>query len=206
MAPSVNLADDVAELSRAVGQLARIALTGRSLSQMEKSAAAAGLSAEQARMFWRGETLLPPRQSVALANAVLEQARAGQVNYWAQLRKPHAGSDSESASYAGKTVEHVTLPRGGTEDVVRLLGGPPETTRDDVTSTLQRLAQDWPSWEFEARGQGTLGTGKPKLVWSAVSGAHGRVSGATSLELAGKVSGHETAAAADARRAEQFMR
>jgi hypothetical protein len=209
MAPQVSLADDVAELSRAVGQLARLALAGRPPGQVEKAAAAAGLAAGQARAFLRGEDLLPPRQSVVFVNAVLEQARQQQVSYMTTLRAGHAGGDAMRASYAGTISEKITLPRGRTEDRVSVQGGPVEATRADVDATLARLAVDFFGWRFEVDGLGTLdgnGGAKPKLTWLARHPDLGQASGATSLELAGKVQQIELAAAAEAKQAAQYAR
>ena len=194
MAPSVNLSDDVAELSRCVAQLARLALAGRPLSQVEKAAPAAGLSAEAARAFMRGEILLAPRQSVSLANALMEAERLSRLSYLTVLRQGHAGSDAMSASYQARVPETVALTRGRTEDRVWVRGGPPEATAADVEATLGRLAESWPSWKFEALGVESLSGDKPKLGWSAKHADHGQWYGATSLQLAEKVEAVEAEA------------
>src|SRR5205085_745653 len=146
--------------------LARVALAGKvNWSQLGKAAAAAGLSAAEAAAWLRGETLLPSRQSVALVSAVLEQARAQQVNYMTQLRQGHAGGAAMGASYQAKVAEKVTLPRGGTEDSTWIRGGPAEVTAGEVEATLGRLKDDFPGWKFDADGVETLAAGKPKLTW-----------------------------------------
>jgi hypothetical protein len=208
MAPSVNLADDVAELSRAVAQLFRASRPpGGYASQLGTAAAAAGLSREQAAMFMQGLFVPPPRQGVALVNALLEQDRARRASYMTQLRLGHAGGDAMGASYAGKVTETAVLPRGRSEDRVVVRGGPVETTEGDVAATLLRLAKDWPSWKFEADGAESLATDKPKLGWHArARDGQGVVHGATSLEVAEKVQRIEADLAAEARRAEAFAR
>src|SRR5258706_4435281 len=153
MAPTVSVADDVAQLSQVVSQLARSAWAGRSLSQLEQAAAAAGTSAEQARAFLRGEITLPPRQGIAFCHAILEQTRMQQVSYMATLRQGHAGADWQRGSYQAKVLERVALPRGRTEDRVWARGGPVEATGDDGASPLARLRKDWPSWRVEAGGR-----------------------------------------------------
>src|SRR5260221_721015 len=124
MAPSVNLSDDGAELSRGVGQLFRLAKVASAPSYLAGAAAAAGLSVGQAMQFMDGSLLLPPRQSVAFANACLEQQRASRVSYAAQLRQPHGGSDIMG-------------------------GGPAETTLDGVAGLVDELTQAFPGWRFE---------------------------------------------------------
>jgi hypothetical protein len=199
MAPSVNLSDDVAAMSQCIGQLFRLAVAGRSPSQLEKAAAAAGLPAAQAGAFVRGEILLPPRQTITFASAVLEQARQQHAAYQAQIRQPHAGTDAMRGSYAGKVSETVTLPRGRSEDRVRLQGGPVETAKADVDATLALLETDFAGWRFTVDGAGTA-----KLVWSARHADQGQVHGATSLELAGKVQRIEDQAAADAETLQRY--
>jgi hypothetical protein len=196
MAPSVNLADDAAEQSRAIGQLARLQLAGRSLSQLAPAAAAAGMSAEQAGAFMRGEILLPPRQTVSFVNAVLEQARISQVSYMTQLRQGHAGSDLARGSYAARASETVTR-HGRSETHEWVTGGPVETTRGDVDATLARLGKDFPGWRFEVDGVESLADGRAKLVWLARHAEHGRVDGATSLELAAGILRPEAEARAE---------
>src|ERR1035437_6600971 len=175
-----NQADDIAELSRCVAQLFRLAMGGRPVRDLAGAAAAAGLSVDQARQFVRGELQLPPRQSVSFANAMLEQARVAQVGYMDQLRQGHAGGGAMSASYAGRVIEQVVLPRGRTEDRERVTGGPAEATVDDVAATVARLEADFAGWKFEVDGEP-----ETKLVWLARNADH-HVSGATSLELAAK--------------------
>ena len=206
MAPSVNLSDDVAELSRCVAQLARMALAGRPRVQLEKAAPAAGLSAEQAGAFMRGEILLPPRQSVSLANALMEQERAAGQRYMEQLRQGHAGSDVMGAGYAGRVTEKAALPRGGSEERERVTGGPAERTDGDVADTLLRLKKDFPGWKFRADGAESLAAGRAKLTWRARHPDRGDASGATSLELAGKVLRVDAAAAEEERRIAQYAR
>jgi hypothetical protein len=208
MAPQVSLADDIERLSLCVAQLARVALSGKlQLSQLGKPAAAAGLSVTEVAAWVRGEIALPSRQSVALVSAVLEQQRARQVGYMEVLKAGHAGSDAPSASYVATVTEKVTLPRGRTEDVTNLRGGPPEGSAAEAAATVARLVADFPAWEVPAPdGVASLGTDRPKLVWLAHHPDHGRISGASSFELARKLLQYEAGDADRARRWKQFTR
>ncbi len=94
MAP-YNQADDIEALCRCVGQLFRLAVAGKSGGQMSRAAAAAGLSVPQAAQFMDGSLVLPARQSVAFANAVLEQSREQQARYLQVIRTPHSGSGNQ---------------------------------------------------------------------------------------------------------------
>jgi len=196
MAPQVSLADDVERLSVVLAGLARVVLAGQlPLSRLGKAAAAAGLSAEQAGAFLRGEAVLPSRQSVALVGAFLEQARAAQVSYMETLRGGHAGSDSQRGSYQAK------VPGEGR---VRARGGPLETGPADVEATLGRLAGDFPGWRFFAEGAESLSGEKPKVTWQARHAGHGQVDGVTSLEVAEKIQAIEAQEAENARIEKQY--
>ena len=80
MAPP-NLSDDVALCSQAVSGIFRL-LVGRGMLKapdITPVAAAAGLSEAEAAAFGRGETVLPPHQSLVLMVSVFDRLRAREL-------------------------------------------------------------------------------------------------------------------------------
>src|SRR5258708_30525069 len=88
MAP-YNQADDIEALPHAVAQLFRLAVPGLTPVTLSRAGAAAGLSASEAAELLDGLLVLPARQSVALVNAFLEEARVRQPSYLTSMRQPH---------------------------------------------------------------------------------------------------------------------
>jgi hypothetical protein len=205
MAPQVSNADDIERLSLCLAQLARVQLAGKLPGpQLPACAAAAGLSADEARAWLRGEVTLPSRQSVALISAFLDQQRAREVAYMTVMRQGHAGSDAGRGSYQATVTETETV-RGRTVKSTWVRGGPLEVTVADVEATLERLRADFDGWTFRADGTETIGAGATRLVWHAAhAGRDVAVSAATSLELGQKAQLHEANWAAEAKRVAAF--
>lgn len=139
MAPSVNLSDDVAELSRAVAQLFRLALAGQSPARLGKAAAAAGLSAAMAQQFMAGLVVLPPRQGVVFANAVLDEARGRQAGYLATIRR----SIPVAASEASREGAEAAAAQLGQDFPAWRFGLPDEAAGGKLTWHAEH-AGDWP--------------------------------------------------------------
>src|SRR6266567_9448470 len=94
MAPSVSLQDQVDELSRLVGLLARQLAWPYSAGEVGPAAKLAALSIAEARGFLDGVHVPPPGQARKFALVLFEGRRARAASYAAQLRQPHAGSDA----------------------------------------------------------------------------------------------------------------
>ncbi len=139
MAPSVNLSDDIAELSRCVAQLFRLLITVPA-GTIEGPAAAAGLSVAQAVQFTSGMVVLPPRQSITFANAILERSRASHASHMTLLRQPRLNPD------------------------------PAEATIEGCQAAVDKLNEDYPAWTIALpAGHKSIGAEKPpRLVWRAV--------------------------------------
>jgi len=79
MGSAHSLADDFALAAEAIAELVRVSDDGRRMAawgtDLGPAAAAAGLTGAQARGWLAGTVALPPRQSVALAVAVLAGER-----------------------------------------------------------------------------------------------------------------------------------
>jgi DNA-binding transcriptional regulator YdaS (Cro superfamily) len=155
-----NLSDDVALCSAAIAGLARLLITRGLLRPHEFTAVAdrAGLSEAQAGQFTRGEVLLPPHQCLTLVVAAFERMRTMEVSA-AELR-------------TAQTAVPV----------------PAETTLAGAQAAVDKLAKNFPDWQFPLPDGAEVEGDRRKLTWRARHPENNLDrTGATEAELRGKV-------------------